>query len=260
MPGSILVPLLSDLGMSPPAARTMLHRMVAAGNLVSERVGRIAVYRLAGPYAQRFRRFRAGDDVPTWEGRFQLVLYDIPEANRQERDELRETAFRAGFGAVRPGVLIGLRDPSSWCEPWLDSPALAVELGELVCDLSTARRLAERAWALTALRPTLTALSAELESVADRLTHDEYSLREIFGLQATLWDSWVAILLRLPALPAGLTPDPWPVHDLAAAMTALTRDLQPRAIAHSQTVVARAERADLLELLADLKHRRPAPS
>lgn len=258
VPGSILVPLLTDLGLSPAAIRTMLHRMVAAGNLVSERVGRIAVYRLAGPYAERFRQFRRGDGPPVWAGRFQLVLYNIPESSRQRRDELREMAFKSGFGATRPGVLIGMRDPRSWCEPWLDSPHLSVELGELVCDVSTARRLAEQAWGLTAIASTLVHFGRDLAAVSTRLHNDEYSDREVFRLQASLWDRWVAILLQLPALPAELTPDPWPADELPAAMTSITRDLQPRAIAHSETAVSRAERADLLELLPDLIHRRAA--
>lgn len=254
VPGSILVPLLTDLGMSPAAVRTMLHRMVGAENLVSERVGRIAVYRLAGGYADRFREFREGAGKPPWDGRFQLVLYDIPEANRQERDELRELAFKAGFGAARPGVLIGMRDPRSWCQPWLESPRIAVELGELVCSLPTARRLAEQAWNLTSIQPRLTVFARELDRIAVRLAGNEYDDRDAFRLQADLWDRWVGILLGLPLLPAPLTPDPWPVAELSSAMTRLTYQLQPRAVGHAVTVMAHADRADLLERLQNPRY------
>lgn len=258
VPGTVLVPLLTDLGMSPPAVRTMLSRMVAAGNVASERVGRIAVYRLAGPYAERFHRFRAGDSsTPVWEGRFQLVLYTISEARRQHRDELREMAFRSGFGAARPGVLIGLRDPRRWCGPWLAAADFSVELGELGCTPPTARRLAERAWHLTAEQPTLTAFLDELTELAARLERsprerdDGRADRDAFRQQARLWERWAVIVVRLPALPAVLVPDPWPVAELTRAMDTVTRLLQPGAHAHAQTVIRRAVGADLLEVLPD---------
>ncbi len=251
----MLVPLLTDLGVSRPAVRTMLSRMVAAGNLTSQRVGRIAVYRLAGPYAERFHRFRNGDiSAPVWEGRFQLVLYTIPEARRQHRDDLRDMAFRSGFGAARPGVLIGLRDPRHWCGPWLAAEDFSVELGELACSLPTARRLAERAWHLSATQLTLTAFLDELVDLAARLGDGSSSGRtdrDAFRQQAELWERWAVIVVRLPVLPAVLAPQPWPVLELTQALVAVTRLLEPGASSHAQTVIGRAEGADLLEPLPD---------
>lgn len=237
----------------------MLSRMVAAGNLASERVGRLAVYRLAGPYADRFHRFREGEGRPRWEGRFQLVLYTIPEARRRHRDELRERAFRAGFGAARPGVLIGLRDPREWCGPWLSAADFSVELGELACSLSTARRLAERAWHLSAGQPTLTGFLDELTVLERRLGATGGPVtgeREAFQLQARLWERWAALAVRLPLLPAELVPDPWPVPELAQAVETLTHLLQPGAHAHAQALVARAEGAELFEPLPDQRYGR----
>lgn len=257
VPGTVLVPLLTDLGMSPAAVRTMLSRMVAGGNLASERVGRIAVYRLAGMYAERFHRFRDGEDRPGWEGRFRLVLYTIPEARRQHRDELRETAFRAGFGAARPGVLIGLDDPLRWCGPWLGAEDLSVELAELACDLPTARRLAERAWHLTAGQPHLQAWLAELTRLDARLAEGVPSARDAYGMQADLWARWSALAVRLPPLPAALVPEPWPLAELVTLVHRITGRLQPAAVGHARDVVAAAEGAELLELLPDSRY--PAP-
>lgn len=258
LPGSILVPLLVDLGMSAPAVRTMLHRMGVAGNVVSHRAGRASVYRLAGPYAQRFQRFRSGRPRPVWAGRFQMLLYDIPEGNRRQRDELRDTAFKNGFGAPRPGVLIGFDDPRGWCEPWLKTSSGTVEVVELVCPLPSARRLTERAWALTTVRPALEEFGAQLATVAHVLSQDRYGDQEAFRLQAALWDRWVNLLLRLPTLPSELTPQGWPVADLVQALTALTYQLQPRASAHAHRVVDQSGCADLLELLPGRLYGQPS--
>ncbi|WP_375424539.1 PaaX family transcriptional regulator C-terminal domain-containing protein [uncultured Friedmanniella sp.] len=258
VPGTVLVPLLTELGMSAPAVRTMLSRMVGAGNLASERVGRIAVYRLAGPYAARFHRFRGGESRPRWEGRFQLVLYTIPEARRQHRDELRERAFRAGFGAARPGVLIGVSDPREWCGPWLSAEDSSVELGELACTLATARRLAERAWHLIAEQPTLTGFLADLTELEHRLAAEGRPDREAFRQQAGLWERWAAIVVQIPLLPPELVPDPWPVPELKRAVDAITAQLQPGALAYAHALVARAKGAELFESLPDARWSRPA--
>lgn len=254
VPGTVLVPLLTDLGMSAPAVRTTLSRMVAAGNLASERAGRIAVYRLAGPYGERFHRLRQGGGPPVWSGAYQLVLYTIPEARRQDRDELREAAFRAGFGAARPGVLIGLGDPRHWCGPWLAAGNLSVELGELACSLPTARRLAERAWNLSTTQPMLTAFLAELTRLTSGTGDLGLSALESYRLQAELWERWVSVTVRLPSLPAVLAPEPWPVPALAAAMEKVTELLQPGAHEHARTVVAGAAGAELLEPLPDRRY------
>lgn len=179
VPGTVLVPLLTDLNMSPSAARTLLHRMRARGLLSTDRVGRVAIYRLAGSYAAHYQQITFGETVPEWCGGFHALVYDIPETQRQDRDRLRDQAFLAGFGAPRTGLLIGVRDPGAWAAAWLDRPDVMVERVQLDCDLGTARRLADRAWDLSGIATRIDQLRGWFDLVEHRV-----SRRRIAGAKA----------------------------------------------------------------------------
>ena len=93
LPGSYLVEIFGALNMSASGARSYLARAVADGRLVSHRRGRQTAYALNGTFLRRYRtiehRFISR---PDWEGRFHIVIYDIPETRRSERDALRAAA------------------------------------------------------------------------------------------------------------------------------------------------------------------------
>ena len=99
LPGSYLVEVFGALNMSASGARSYLARAVADGRLVSQRRGRQTVYALNGTFLRRYRtiehRFISR---PDWEGRFHIVIYDIPETRRSERDAL--VAWLRGRGCT----------------------------------------------------------------------------------------------------------------------------------------------------------------
>ena len=100
LPGSYLVEVFGALNMSASGARSYLARAVADGRLVSHRRGRQTAYALNGTFLRRYRtiehRFIS---QPDWEGRFHIVIYDIPETRRSERDALRAAAFADGWAS-----------------------------------------------------------------------------------------------------------------------------------------------------------------
>lgn len=144
LPGTILSPVLQSLGLSAAGARTHLARMVRSGDLISHRVGRHAVYELAGTYLQEFERLGSASDqaAPPWDGAFHLVLYDIPEHERSRRDALRRAALSDGFRPLRPGVLLGAHAPGAWAQTSL--------CGRWEVDDATAREAIARSWDLPA--------------------------------------------------------------------------------------------------------------
>ena len=117
LPGSYLVEVFGALNMSASGARSYLARAVADGRLVSHRRGRQTAYALNGTFLRRYRTIEQRFiSRPDWEGRFHIVIYDIPETRRSERDALRAAAFADGWASPRPGVLLGMRPPGGWAE------------------------------------------------------------------------------------------------------------------------------------------------
>ena len=128
--GPVLLRLLADLGVSGPAARSLLLRMRREGWLTSERAGRQARYRLAPVLfagQDRVERQLRGDR-PAWNGSFSGVLYTVPERFRPYRDRLRRSALLLGYVTLRPGLLVATTDrydelvallPADWPAPGL---------------------------------------------------------------------------------------------------------------------------------------------
>jgi len=99
LPGSYLVEVFGALNMSASGARSYLARAVADGRLVSHRRGRQTAYALNGTFLRRYRTIEQRFiSRPDWEGRFHIVIYDIPETRRSERDAL--VAWLRGRGCT----------------------------------------------------------------------------------------------------------------------------------------------------------------
>lgn len=248
MPGTVAVPLLADLGMSVSAARTLLHRMRVAGSLATERVGRIAVYRLAGRYLQQYQQIAFGALVPGWSGAFEAIIYHIPEGRRAQRDQLREQAFAAGFAAPRSGLLIGVSDPDPWAISWLSRDDIAVDRVRLGCDLDTARRLADRAWRLAELAAQVDDFAAALHVIRRQASGRRMTNQNALVRLYQVWRQYAYIQIQLPCLPLELYPDRWSLPNALKVMNQINDELLPLARRHVQSVIDLARAADLIEL------------
>lgn len=216
MPGPALVELLGELGRGDAAARRLLARMRAAGQLTGVRDGRRTRYRLAGPFGAAVRARR--DDrgvVPAWEGHFHALLHHVPEAHRAYRDRLRRAATLVGYGAPQPGLLIAVDDRSGALADVLaaapaDAVVRRVTLGLAVDD---ARELARSAWALDALAADL---RVHARALADRLDgagppgDGADAVRRLAALTGEV----SLDLLRDPGLPVAIRPAGWPGDEL----------------------------------------------
>jgi len=199
--GPVLLRLLADLGVSGPAARSLLLRMRREGWLTSERSGRQARYRLA-PIVfagqERVERQLRGDR-PAWNESFSGVLYTVPERFRSFRDRLRRSALLLGYVTLRPGLLIATTD----------------RYDELVA-------------VLPARPPGSQLLRTKLMFSGDdtrRLAAELWDLDGIAALYHQAMRAFAAAVLPLyraasgdPDLPAELLPPDWPALSLSAAI------------------------------------------
>lgn len=212
IPGPVLVEVMATLGFAEPTTRQLLARMLRQGHLTRRRVGRVSVYRLDGDYLERWSRLRYGDVPLNWTGTFHALVHDIPERLRVRRERLLGAAARAGFGQVRPGLLIGLAEPD-FVDQWMGgdaSDAPLIEKGTLRLDPDAARRMAATAWSLPARAADLRRASADLERLIDRV--DQAATEGTAALQLMFEAGTIAGSPRysVPALPAELLPADWP--------------------------------------------------
>ncbi len=221
--GTALTRLLGDLGMTTVAARGQLARMRRAGQLATSRAGRGVTYRLAGPFAESFRRVRPGPrPAPVWNGYFHGLLYQVPEAQRAYRDRLRRVAILLGYGILQQGVLISLTDRRDQLVAVLDQrpQGCRVHTATIGMNVEEAAATALHAWDLPsvdrALRGHLASLRAAMVvDVTPAAT--AATLREL----ADLLNAPFVDLVRDPELPPALLPPDWPRQELEAAMAQL---------------------------------------
>ncbi len=230
--GPVLVALLGALGMSEPTARATILRMRRGGWLGSTRVGPVVEYALA----DAARRMSAAVLAPVmeprapWDGTFHGLLFSIPETGRAYRDALRRAAVQAGFGVLRPGLLI-VADASRWSR--IDGLLAQAPKGsrllraELRLAPEDARAAAAEAWPLAELAAAYRLHAAALQRVADRLR-----LAPPTGADAVraMWEAMVpvsATAIEDPVLPDELLPADWPSSDVRAAIEAASMILGP---------------------------------
>ncbi|MEU7871483.1 PaaX family transcriptional regulator C-terminal domain-containing protein [Dactylosporangium sp. NPDC049140] len=242
LPGTVLVGVLGDLGMSAVAARGLLARMRDDGQLAVRRQGRGGLYRLAGPFADAFRRLRSGErpgPPPPWPGHFHALLYQVPEARRAYRDRLRRLAQLAGFGIMQQGVLIAVRDLAGDLAGVLAEapPDCRVQPATLGLPVADAAAVARTAWNLDAVAGGLArhvaVLAGALAAAGPPPTGPDALVR-LAGLLNPVYVD----LIQDPGLPAALLPAGWPRPELDRLMAETRARHVPAAARYIHSLVA----------------------
>jgi phenylacetic acid degradation operon negative regulatory protein len=212
-----LIQAMSTFDISEAAARSAILRLKKKGAVRSQRLGRRTFYWLtdAGMNQLDVGGFRFSfSSSHSWDGRWTVVVYSIPEEHRERRDALRYALKWWGFGNLAPGTWISARPllPETERE-WRELGAweyLDVFRSEHVGagDLSG---VVDRAY------PQLSALAAGYQGYAARsealLSRFEAGLLDDEACFATrmrnLWEFW-DIAQDDPILPPVLLPQDWP--------------------------------------------------
>lgn len=245
LPGPVLVALLGALGMSEPTVRATILRMRRGGWLTSTRRGPVVEYALTPPARALAAAVLAPvmGERPAWGGAFHGLLFSIPESGRAYRDALRRAAILAGFGLLRPGLLV-TTDERRWSrvQSLLSTAPEGSRLlrVELRFEPEDARAAAAEAWPLEALARTYREQAVEMLRLADR-----YRPVPPTGPAAVrvMWEAMTPISSAAvgdPTLPVELLPADWPAAVTKAAVEAVGAVVGPGLVAHIESLVARA--------------------
>ncbi|CAN5283418.1 PaaX family transcriptional regulator C-terminal domain-containing protein [soil metagenome] len=241
-----LVRLLTPLGVTPPAVRTAISRMVRQGWLVPVRLGTGPGYGLTDQARVRLddaaaRIYRTREAA--WAGSWDLLVLQAP-ASRSARDRIRSGLTFLGYAPLTD---------STWISPFASTEAQTLLDDERVeharfaaaDDEPTVR--AVQAWDLEGLAksyrrwhqearalvrepaPTTAAVGAE-----SRADFDEHA----FAVRSLLVHEWRKFLFTDPGLPAELLPPDWPGDAAARFFAEEASRLMPAAARHVDTCLA----------------------
>lgn len=218
LPSAALVELLADFGVSDVAARAALSRSVKHGLLSSTRSGRNTYYSMT-PRAQQVMREGAiriisfGHDEPDdWDGRWSVVAFSVPEANRSAREALRVRLRWLGFAPLYDAL---------WVSPHARHEEALAELARLgvsaaTAFVATAPEVAtgtvapETAWDLDALAAMYQDFVSEWEPTHAALGAGELPPADALIRRTEIMDAWRAFPGLDPQLPRRLLPADWP--------------------------------------------------
>jgi phenylacetic acid degradation operon negative regulatory protein len=270
VPVSVLIRTMAAAGADAPSVRSAVSRLKRRGLLVPTRTGGAAAYGLSADARQLLAdgdgRIYGGGTRE--EGDWLLVVFSVPESQRQKRHVLRSRLAGLGFGSAAPGVWIAPGALYEETRHALDRLGLAsyVDLfrGAHAGFTPTAQAV-RRWWDLDALAALHRGFLAAHEPVLERweaaagagaggagtrdgdadgaetrgADADGAGTRgadgrgaEAFADYLRALDSWRRLPYADPGLPAALLPDGWPGFRSAAVFGRLHELLRDRGAAY----------------------------
>ncbi len=223
-----LVRLLAPLGITAPAVRTAVSRMVRQGWLTPVRLAGGAGYALTPRASRRLdeaaeRIYARGD--PEWDGRWHiLVTGRMRERTRRER--VRAALHYLGYAQLGESTWVSPR-ASAELDALLETEKLPAEQFHASYD-GDPRALLSHAWDLETLGQAYQrwlAAAGELVAGIGPGASDE----AVFAARSNLVHEWRKFLFSDPGLPAPLLPPHWPGHEAAGFFHAAADRLLPAA-------------------------------
>ncbi|WP_152185821.1 PaaX family transcriptional regulator C-terminal domain-containing protein [Segeticoccus rhizosphaerae] len=227
-----LTTLLETFGVAPATVRVTMSRLRKEGWFNVRRDGRESRYRLTDTMRKLLDEGRArifAAPPQEWNGKWTLVIYQLSESDRHDRDHLRKSLAWQGFGPLSTSTWLAPGDRRETARGLVaDLDAKHCEV--LLCTSDGAahdRSLAEQCW-------DLADLAAEYEEFIAE--HQELLLRpgrlkgsDALVARTTLIAHFRHFPFRDPHLPPQLTPDSWPGDEAHALFRRAHEALGPAA-------------------------------
>ena len=244
LPSSALVALAGEFDITSTSARAALSRLARRGLLDSSRVGRRTYYGLTPRAAEVLnqglhRIMTFGLDDGPWDGSWVVVIFSVPEDQRDVRHVLRTRLRWLGFAPLYDGV-------------WVSPRAHATEAAELLADLEVPNstvfvsRMVHgeaggdplTAWDLDGLRASYDAFVAEFEPLLGRVRTGRVGAAEALVARTRVMDVWRQFPGLDPELPEDVLPGGWPRRAAQAIFANVYDALGPLAEVRFQQIVA----------------------
>lgn len=243
-----LIALLEPFGLTEGSVRTNLSRMAKKGWLHTERVGKHAVYGLTEMGRSLLEEGQSRILHPTWDrswdGRWLLLTYSIPEDARKARDRLRDRLAWLGFGSMGNGIWLSPHDVQDEIQALSRRMELQDHLMTFRLEPMDDERTAElvsRCWDLAHLDSSYRAFTRRWKPELDPRSsaHGTFERSErSFRLRFELIHEFRRFPLEDPFLPRRLLPDPWSGDEASRVFRELRDALVGPADAYVKDILA----------------------
>jgi phenylacetic acid degradation operon negative regulatory protein len=238
-----LVRLMSDLGLDGGAVRSSISRLKRRGVLRSERRDKAAGYSLEGAtleiLAEGDSRIFESARARLEDG-WLLVVFSVPESEREKRHELRASLTRLGFGTAAPGVWIAPGNLAAETRRTLERRGLATyadmfagqhfAFGDLRSKVSTW-------WDLDELTVSCAEFLRQYGPVLERISANGTTPLDAYQAYVPMLTQWRRLPYREPGLPLQLLPPGWSGETARLLFDDLNRALGAPAREHAITVI-----------------------
>jgi phenylacetic acid degradation operon negative regulatory protein len=209
-----LVELGEELGIPGPTMRVTLARLRERGWFDVRHEGRESIYTISSTAVENIheaaQRMHQASVAP-WSGNWSMVIYTVPESDRQTRDELRKQLMWLGFGPLAPATWIrpqGQLDDIAAATSHLKSAKLTL-LTTRSTGLEADRNLVERCWDMDSLRQEYEAFVAWVTAKTPTYKEACEDPRQSLRHRIELVHAYREFGKRDPHLPAELQPTGW---------------------------------------------------
>ena len=239
-----VVRLMAALGVEESAVRSSISRLKRRGWLDARRVDGGAGYALTGVAqeiladgdARIFGRRRA-EDADGWL----LVVFSVPESERDKRHQLRSQLTRLGFGTVAPGVWVApghLADEAAEVLARRDLAGYVELFRNARLALGDVRENVARWWDLDSVHARYADFLDRQEPVRDRVRRGGSPRPEqAFVDYVRLLTDWRRLPYADPALPLELLPADWNGARAADLFSELRDSLEEPAHEHARRLI-----------------------
>jgi phenylacetic acid degradation operon negative regulatory protein len=232
--------LLSEFDVTPATVRVTMSRLKNEGWFTSRREGRETVYTLTDTMLDVLDEGRARIFAPParpWTGEWTMIIYQMSEAERVERNQLRKTLVWHGFGPLTTSTWLAPGDRAAEVRTFIDERVLN-QVDILRCVSEDARHdrdLAARCWDLDTLAADYRSFVSSNKPLAKAAS--QLSGRAALVARTDLISTFRHFPFKDPRLPLEIRPSPWPGDEAHGCFRQAYDELGPATRSHVSQLV-----------------------
>jgi phenylacetic acid degradation operon negative regulatory protein len=243
VPSAAIVEVMGLLGVSEAAVRAAISRLGKKGTLDVQKNGRRTSYRLSDEVfasipASELLTLNFGARDAAWDGEWTVVVFSVPEDQRDRRQLLREWLRWLGFGPVRDGVWISPHADVEFTHNALSGvlpiDGLVLKSSQIVGEIDP-----EVVWSLGGVRAHYDDFIETFRPYVYRLRAGTVAPIEALHTAISILGRWRAFPTIDPDLPVAAMPADWRRREARRVFTTVYDSILPLAAEALRTVVSR---------------------